>query len=180
MSKDAVTLVIRHQVKAGYKALYENWLRKVTEMASRYPGHLGVDVMHDADDFISVLRFSSAAALEQWLESNARKQLLDEIGPYLAKEESREQHQGHEFWFVPSSTKASPPTRWKQALLTFWVILPLTLGFPLLLKPVFALSPWLGNYVARSVLVTLCIVLSVVYVLMPRLTKLLAHWLNKP
>ncbi|EKE75116.1 antibiotic biosynthesis monooxygenase [Gallaecimonas xiamenensis] len=179
MSNDAITLVIRHRVKAGHEARYESWLRRITETASRYPGHLGVDVMRDASLFVSVLRFASADALDDWLASATRQALITEIAPFLSEQESREQHQGHEFWFVPSQSHR-PPTRWKQALVTFLVILPLSLLFPQLLKPVFALSPWLGSYLGRGLLVTLCIVLSVVYLLMPRVTRLLAPWLNKP
>lgn len=62
--------------------------------------------------------------------------------------------------------------------MTFLVILPLSMGVPLLWKPVFAQLPWLSGYLASSVIITLSIVLLVVYVFMPRVTCLFARWLN--
>ena len=58
------------------------------------------------------------------------------------------------------------------------VILPLTFLVPLLWKPLFAWWPWLGGYVQANVLITLSIVLLVVYVFMPRVTRLFSQWLQ--
>ncbi len=38
---EIVTLIVRHRVKAGQEAAYEKWLRRTTQIASSYPGHLG-------------------------------------------------------------------------------------------------------------------------------------------
>lgn len=172
---DVVTLVVRHRVKAGREAAYEQWLRRTTQIASTYPGHLGVNVMRDMGQFVCVLRFVGTHELQCWLDSSERRHLIEEVAPLLAEGDQYEVEASREFWFTPSPL--APPARWKQACITFLVILPLSMLVPLLWQPVFARLPWLGSYVASNVLITLSIVLLVVYLFMPKVTALFATWL---
>lgn len=84
----------------------------------------------------------------------------------------------NEFWFNPLTENAAKPPRWKQAVVTLFVILPLTLLVPIIWGPVLRLHPFLSNYVVATFLVTLTIVLLVVYLLMPAATRLFAPWLE--
>ena len=178
---EVVTLLIRHRVRRGQDEPYERWLRRIVQAAQGYPGHLGVDVMRSEQEglalFTSVLRFSGATRLQDWLGSTERQSLIEEVTPLLADVEDLALHPDREFWFNPG-TITSPPPRWKQACITFLVILPLSLLIPLLWQPVFAAVPWLGGYLASNVLITLSIVLLVVYLLMPRVTAWFSDWLN--
>lgn len=180
---EVVTLLIRHRVRQGQLDPYESWLRRIVQAAQGYPGHLGVDVMRgkegEQDLFTSVLRFAGAERLQHWLGSDERKRLIEEVGPLLAADEDLTLHPAREFWFAPEQA-ANPPPRWKQACVTFAVILPLSLLVPLLWQPLFAALPWLGGYFASNALITLTIVLSVVYLFMPQVTRWLAPWLSKP
>jgi antibiotic biosynthesis monooxygenase (ABM) superfamily enzyme len=173
---DVVTLIVRHRVKAGQEAAYEQWLRRTTRIASTYPGHLGVNVMRDTERFVCVLRFVGTRELQCWLDSSERRHLIDEVAPLLVEGDQTETEASREFWFTPSS--APPPARWKQACITFLVILPLSLLVPLLWQPLFAQVPWLGGYVPSNVLITLSIVVLVVYLFMPKVTTLFSAWLN--
>lgn len=178
MPTESVTLLVRHRIQRDQLDAYEGWLRRTTRAASTYPGHLGVDVLRDDAWFTSVLRFASAGELQAWLDSAERGALIAEVTPLLAEEESKELHSGHEFWFAPALRDQAPPARWKQACISFLVIQPLSLLVPLLWQPVFSHLPWLGGYVPSNVLITLSIVLSVVYLFMPRVTACFAGWLN--
>jgi antibiotic biosynthesis monooxygenase (ABM) superfamily enzyme len=181
---EVVTLLVRHRVKAGQDAAYEEWLRRTIATARTWPGHLGIDVMRGHSGgltlFTCVLRFTTTDLLQAWLDSEDRHRLVAEAQPLLADGDQTEINADREFWFTPTegSTSKQPP-RWKQACVTFLVILPLSMGVPLLWKPVFAQLPFLSGYLASSVLITLSIVLLVVYVFMPRVTRLFAPWLNK-
>jgi antibiotic biosynthesis monooxygenase (ABM) superfamily enzyme len=180
---EVVTLVIKHRIRAGMEADYEAWLRRIVSIASGYPGHLGVDVIRSKSDglhlFTCVLRFHSTDAMQRWLDSDERRQLVEQARPLLADGEQIEVNPHNEFWFTPSADAAAPqPPRWKQACVTFLVICPLTLMIPLLWGPVFALSPLLANYVVSTALVTVTIVLLVCYLMMPAATRLFAPWLN--
>jgi antibiotic biosynthesis monooxygenase (ABM) superfamily enzyme len=181
--EEVVTLLIRHRVLQGQLAPYESWLRRIVQAAQGYPGHLGVDVIRGKEGeqalFTSVLRFAGAERLQHWLGSDERKRLIEEVSPLLAADEDLALHPAREFWFAPEQA-ANPPPRWKQACVTFAVILPLSLLVPLLWQPLFAALPWLGGYFASNVLITLTIVLSVVYLFMPQVTRWLAPWLSKP
>lgn len=183
-SHEVVTLVIRHRAKAGLEAQYEQWLRRVVGIASQAPGHLGVDVMRGRTGglqaFTSVLRFSSTAAMQQWLDSEQRRELLREAEPMLADGDQTQVATHNEFWFSPENDQAGPPPRWKQAVVSYLVILPLSLLVPMLWGPLLHLSPWLSGYFMSNVLITLTIVLLVVYLMMPAATRLFAAWLNAP
>jgi antibiotic biosynthesis monooxygenase (ABM) superfamily enzyme len=178
---EIVTLVVKHRVRAGLEAQYEAWLRRIVAIAASYPGHLGVDVIRGRADglqlFTCVLRFCDTDAMQSWLDSTERRDLVAEAAPLLADGDSTEINRHNEFWFVPA-TESAPPPRWKQACVTFLVICPLTLLIPLLWGPVFKLYPLLANYVISTALVTITIVLLVVYLLMPQATRLFAPWLN--
>ncbi|OAZ91427.1 hypothetical protein [Halomonas sp. G11] len=61
--------------------------------------------------------------------------------------------------------------------MTTSVIWPLTLLVPFLLTPLFALLPWLGMWGIRHGIVAACVVGLVVYVVMPRVVRLVAPWM---
>ncbi len=182
-SGEVVTLVVRHRIKAGSEAAYETWLRRTVSAAAQRPGHLGVDVMRGHEGglhtFTSVLRYSSVDALQAWLDSDERRQLVSQAESMLADGDQVELHPFKEFWFTPpNDADAGPPPRWKQAVVTLLVILPHTLLVPMLWQPLFKLVPWLSGYFAATLLITLTIVLSVVYVCMPAASRLFAPWLQ--
>lgn len=180
-SADTVTLVVRHQVRQHHEQHYETWLRQIIDTASRCPGHLGVDVVRGRQsgfvNFTCVLRFDQLQHMQSWLDSEARTQLVAEVQPLLRAGDNTEILLGKDFWFRPDNAQ-QPPPRWKQACVTFLVILPLSLLVPLLWQPLFQRIPWLGGYVPSNLLITLSIVLLVVYLFMPMATRLFAAWLN--
>ena len=181
-SDEVVTLVVKHRIHAGQEAAYEAWLRRIVRVAGQWPGHLGVDVVRGKQGglahFTCVLRFCSTEAMQRWLDSPQRLELINEAAPMLADGDQTEIAPLKEFWFTPVADAAAPPPRWKQAVVTLCVILPLTLLIPLLWGPVLRLHPLLGNYLVSTFLVTLTIVLLVVYLLMPAATRLFAPWLR--
>jgi antibiotic biosynthesis monooxygenase (ABM) superfamily enzyme len=178
---ETITLVVRHQVHPDHVPQYEAWLRRIIATASQCPGHLGVDVVRSRQasmaQFTCVLRFSGLVQLQNWIDSEQRRQLIAEVEPLLRSGEQLEIAQGKAFWFVPETAEAPPP-RWKQSCVTFLVILPLSLLVPLLWQPLFQRIPWLGGYLPSNVVIALSIVLLVVYLFMPMATRLFAAWLS--
>ena len=142
---ETVTLIIKHRVKAGFESAYEAWLRNIVRVAGQREGHLGVDVVRGKrgrlDFYTCVLRFSSTEAMQGWLESPQRQALVAEAAPMLADGDQTEVAPINEFWFAPLADAASPPPRWKQAVVTLLVILPHTLLVPLIWGPLLALHP---------------------------------------
>ena len=179
---EVVTLIVKHRVKAGFEAPYEAWLRNIVKVAAQNVGHLGVDVVRGKhaglDTYTSVLRFCSTEAMQRWLDSPQRQELVNEAAPMLADGDQTEVNPVNEFWFSPQVEAGTPPARWKQAVVTLLVILPHTLLVPLLWGPLLRLNALLSNYVVATFLITLTIVLSVVYIFMPLATRLFAPWLS--
>lgn len=179
---EVVTLVVKHRVKAGFEVPYKAWLRTIVRIAGQWEGHLGVDVIPGKqaglDTYTCILRFCSTEAMQRWLDSPQRRQLVDDATPMLADGDQTEVNPANEFWFAPPDETRSPPPRWKQAALTLLVIFPHTLLVPLFWKPLLAFSPVLSNYVIATFVITLTIVLSVVYLFMPVATRLFAPWLS--
>jgi len=178
---ETVMMVVRHRVRRGQEQAYEAWLKRIVAIGGQSAGHLGVDVARSTSGglslFTCVLRFSCPDRLRTWLDSAQRRQLIEEAEPLLADGDKTEVSTLNEFWFLPADGERQPP-RWKQACVTFLVILPLSLLVPQLLQPVFLWLPALGAFLPRNVLITLSIVLLVVYLFMPMATRLFADWLN--
>ena len=179
---EVVTLVVKHLIKQGHEADYEAWLRRIVRIAGGRPGHLGVDVVRSKQGtltlFTCVLRYRSTDDLQTWLDSPERKTLIAEAIPMLADGDKTEIGAANEFWFSPLADSAAKPPRWKQAVVSLFVILPQTLLLPFIWGPILRLHPFLSNYVVSTFLVTLTIVLLVVYLLMPAATRLFAPWLE--
>ena len=179
---EVVTLIVKHRIKSGSEANYEAWLRRIVRIAGERPGHLGVDVVRGKQDglalFTCVLRYRSTDDLQRWLDSPQRKTLIEEAAPMLADGDQTEIGAVNEFWFTPQTDSVAKPPRWKQAVVTLCVILPLTLLVPIVWGPILRLHPFLSNYVVATFLVTVTIVVLVVYLLMPAATRLFAPWLE--
>lgn len=176
-----VTLVIHHKVRDEALAQYEQWLRRAVKAARQWPGHLGVNVIRpDSDEgmFTTVVRFAEAAQLQAWIDSAERAALIREALPLLEEGDHPLVHEDAEFWFTPAHGRNGPPPKWKQALLTYLVICPLTLVVPRLWAPVFARYPELSGPLTSNLLITLCVVLPVVFLIMPWVTRLCAGWLR--
>ncbi|OJA04322.1 antibiotic biosynthesis monooxygenase [Halomonas sp. QHL1] len=178
---EIVTLVVRHRVRTAQLNSYEAWLRRIMDVAKQFEGHLGVNVMRSRSAkltlFTIVLRFSCTQRLQVWLDSVERKQLINEAQSLLVDGDQTEASTVNEFWFTPTETNTKPP-RWKQACVTFLVILPLSLLVPLAWRLVFANLPWLSGYFTSGLLITATIVLLVVYVFMPMVTGWFEGWLQ--
>ncbi|WP_027602855.1 MULTISPECIES: antibiotic biosynthesis monooxygenase [Pseudomonas] len=176
-----VTLVIRHQPLAGQHEAYQRWLQRAVTAARAACGHLGVDVIPPAEEgaaFTTLVRFADVEQLQAWLASPERQALIAEVAPLLREADAPEVHADAEFWFTPPRPGVRQPPAWKQAVLTYLVIAPLTMLIPPLWQPLFARYPLLAGPVPSNLLITLCIVPLVVFLIMPRVSRLCAPWLN--
>ncbi|KQW62122.1 antibiotic biosynthesis monooxygenase [Variovorax sp. Root411] len=178
---ETVTAVIQQTVKRERVADYEQWLKKVVPIASRFPGHRGVNVIHPAAgslQYTITIRFDSLAHAQDWFASGARRQLVEEVAPFLDADEKVETRSGLEFWFHPPAGQP-PAKRYKQFLLTLSVIYPLTMLVPAALHRLLAPVPVLSSYGVEHLIASAAIVALMVYVIMPRYTRLMARWLYR-
>ena len=179
--RSEVTSIIRHNVKEGENAAYENWMKEIVPIAATFPGHRGVNVIRPAaglTEYTIVLHFDTIDHLRAWLDSDVRRGLISKVQPHLLGEDQVEIKTGLEFWFTPLSKqlRAKP---YKQLLVTLSVIYPLTLLIPPMLEPVFGRITILQSHYVRVAIVDAIIVGLITYVIMPRYVRLISKWLYR-
>jgi uncharacterized protein len=173
-----VTTTVTRRVKPGHEPLYEQFLEGIIAAASRFPGHLGVEVFRPqtaaAGPYRIVYRFDSAAHLRAWLDSPEHTAWLERAEPHVAGPIQTQVLTGLEGWFtLPGQPGAPPPPPSKMALVT-WVTI-----FPLITLVVVATAPLVGGWplVARLAVTTAVTVPLMTWLVMPRVTRLLGRWL---
>ncbi len=103
--------------------------------------------------------------------------LVEKAQPLFVKGDDFFISSGLDFWFTPPGAKAQVPVRWKQYLITWSAIYPLVLGVPMIVVPVLERLSLADNHLLTTFAVTGTVVFLMVYVVMPRYTKLIKRWL---
>ncbi|HET6834258.1 MAG TPA: antibiotic biosynthesis monooxygenase [Acidimicrobiales bacterium] len=173
-----VTTTVTRRVKPGHEPFYDQFLQGVIAAASRFPGHLGVEVFRPesatAGDYRVVYRFDTGEHLRAWLDSQERRAWLERAEPHVVGPMQTRVVTGLETWFtLPGHPATAPPPPYKMALLTWLTI------FPLITLVVVALEPLLEELalVPRLALTTAVTVPIMTWLVMPRVTRLLRRWL---
>ena len=175
---DPVTIVVRRKVRPGREKDYEIWLERLTQGAARQAaGYLGAEFHRPASPggaYRSVFRFDTLDHLEAFERSAFRQAMLAEAAPLFAADAAWERMTGLEVWFdPPPGTRVPQPSPHRMALVLIAVVFLLVLILNLTLGPLMA-----GWPLALRVLVTVCIQVGLMtYVIMPRLTPMLARFI---
>jgi uncharacterized protein len=173
-----VTVTVARQVAPGRECDFEKWVSGILAAASTRPGYLGGGVLRPAragQDWHIVYRFADTPSLTQWENSPQRAEWLT-AGEEFMRKTGEQRTSGLETWFeLPGRTAPAPP-RWKMALVSLAAVFPLALAFNLLLVPHLGGLP----VVARTAALSVCLTTLMTWLMMPRLTHLLASWLYPP
>jgi uncharacterized protein len=175
------TVVITHQVNEEHQRDYQKWLDEIVPIAKSYPGHLGVVIIKPVPGvtvtFTIVIRFDSKYNLLGWMGSQDRAQLISKVQPFLADEDKFEVLKGLDFWFSPEGVKSKIPIKWKQFIVTWTAIYPLVTAVSIIQDFIFHKFYINFSHYLNSLFATGIVVLLMVYVVMPRYTKLVHKWL---
>src|SRR5450830_1669917 len=178
---ETVTIVIQHDIRAGAQVEYEQWLKRIIPIAAHTPGHHGVNVIKPSDGsnrYTVTIHFDTLAYAENWLESETRRELIEQVTPMLEQQEKIDTVTGLEFWFTPPGAQPQKRAKpYKQFLLTLSVIYPLTLTLPWIIAPLFDAIPVLHHQVISRFIIAFIVVGLMTYVIMPRYTRLAQKWL---
>ncbi|MCB2411031.1 antibiotic biosynthesis monooxygenase [Hymenobacter lucidus] len=178
---ESVALLIRHKVKKGELVRYEQWLDEIVAIAAKREGHEGAQIIRPLDEeneYLIIIRFTSAEAAAKWTKSAERMHLLSKIADALDIPERPEIHPGVDFWFAPPPGQRTPKG-WKQWLVTTSVIWPVSTLVQFLFIPLFTNFPMLNAWGVRQGIVTMAVVALVVFLIMPRYVRALAGWLYR-
>jgi uncharacterized protein len=173
MSDYGVTIVVTRTVKPGMDAACEEWVHGVSEIATRFPGHLGITIFRPAlgsRDYTCVFRFASEEQLGAWEKSPEREEWVRRADTFTERAQVV-RHTGLETWFAAPGAPLAMPARWKMVVVTWCVAFPLIQVF----------SNTVGELpihpLVRGGVVGLAMVLTMTYVAMPNVTRLLRRWL---
>lgn len=88
------TVIVARRAWPGREHEFEVWLEQLVDEARRAPGFVGAEIQRpeapDPREWIVVYRFETADLLRDWIDSPARRSLIDE-GEHLAEGAAREQ-----------------------------------------------------------------------------------------
>jgi antibiotic biosynthesis monooxygenase (ABM) superfamily enzyme len=174
-----VSVVVRHRVKPGREAAFEDWQRGIIDAALKFDGHLGFHVIRPPDpkrpEYLVLFKFDSLANLEAWERSAERREWLDRVRPLLAGPPELERHTGLEVWFNPPPGRPAPP-RYRMAAVTLLTLYPLILGVQAAVAP--HLADW--PLPLRTLVTSALLVCVMTYAAMPLTTRMFAQWLYGP
>ncbi len=189
MSKDVIetqiqngaTAVITHRVSEAQQPQYEEWLNEISPVCKASIGLLDWHVIRPikglTDTYTVIIRYDTHQNLKNWLDSEDRRRLISKVQTLLTNKDAYYINSGLDFWFTQGGQKTKVPVRWKQFLITWSAIFPLVVCIPFALIP---LLRWLKvpeNHYMDTLFLTGIVVALMVYLVMPRYTKLLRNWL---
>ena len=178
ISNDSVTVVVTRRVKSGHESQYENWLKRLLEEAKSMKGYLGATVQKPVPgttEYTSVFRFDNVENLRKFEESEIRARYLREVVDYVEADAIWKKFSGLEFWFSPPMGTIVPqPSRFRMALVMIIVVYGLVISIGQLVATL--VGDVIPSYIRLFVTISIEIFLMT-FVLMPRLTKLLAKWI---
>lgn len=172
-----VTVTVRRRIKPGREADYEAWLKRLTEAAAReFAGYLGTEVHRPGAHglYRSVFRFDSLEHLEAFERSDLRARMHAEAADIFAADAAWERMTGLEFWFdPPAGTHVPQPSPHRMVLVLIAVVFVLVLALNFIAS---RLMP--GWPMPLRVFLTVSVqVMLMTYVIMPRLTPLIARFI---
>jgi antibiotic biosynthesis monooxygenase (ABM) superfamily enzyme len=180
-AEHGATVVITHRVRDGKHETYNAWLNEIAPLVRAWKGHLDWQIIRPlaglTGTYTVIIRFDTRENLESWMISQDRLRLIDKVQPLLAQKDDFYIRSGLDFWFTPEGANAKVPVRWKQFLVTWSAIFPLVLGATLTVPPLMRVLGLPDNHYLYTFLATGLVVLMMVYVVMPRYTKLIQRWL---
>jgi len=175
------TAVISHRIRTGQEAAYESRVAELRPFVSTAPGYLDLQWIRPlpglTTTYTVILRFDTEANLRAWMASPTRTRWIEAMVPLFLEGDAFVVSSGLDFWFAPAAVNVRIPPRWKQFLITWSAIFPLSLGVPFFLKRGMEGLRIPGNPIVMSLAVSGVVVFLMVYVVMPRYTKLVKRWL---
>lgn len=183
MENPGASVVISHHILEGKEKGYEQWLEEIVPISKEAEGFLDLQIIkpipHLTFVYTIIIRFDTIDHLKNWMESPDRKRLIESANPFFRKSDRYKINSGLDFLFDAKNEGNKVPLRWKQYLVTWSAIYPLSLIVPLILFPFLRFLGIPINHYVDALISSGCIVFLMVYVAMPNYTKLIKTWLYK-
>lgn len=179
------SLVIEHIVPKGRDRIFKRWLRSLIKTARQQEGFLRSDscppllCQNDAVKWYSIFHFDTPAHLNDWIESDGRKQAMKSGQGIFRAYRFKSFTTGLEGWFSSRSrnehSRLGPPP-WKQILSVVLGLYPVIMVQSQLFKHFGIMQTWpLAIAMPINNLITSTILTLVV---MPFVARRLSFWLR--
>jgi antibiotic biosynthesis monooxygenase (ABM) superfamily enzyme len=183
MEIQGASVVISHHILGGKQNLYEDWLNEIGPICRNSTGNIDWQIIRPIPNltysYTVIIRYDTIENLRKWMESDTRKNFIEKAKPFFAKDDDYSIKSGLDFLFETENKTTKSPVRWKQYLVTWSAIFPLSILIPLGIIPVLKSLNFPENKFMNSFFVSGVIVFIMVYLLMPGYTKLIRNWLYK-
>ena len=176
-----VTVVRIHYVKQGCEPQFEAEINNLMYLFSEIPGNLGISIFrpgkyHDGV-YRLVFKFASRGDLDRWHATPEYLTWLDTERKLTIAPPGTQVITGLETWFtLPGQNVLKPPTKARQAAVTWIAALPVSIFISLVTGPFLDGEPFL---VQKVVFVTLLVVI-LTWAVMPFVSRIAARWLYPP
>jgi hypothetical protein len=172
-------VVVNRKVKPGREAEYEAWLQRLTgRVSATMPGYLGTEIHRPragSDTYTSVFRFDSLEHLRSFETSELRAEALRQVADLVEADAIWKRHTGLEVWFEPPpGTVIAQPSRLRMVIVLTLVVYVLVLVIGTLVGRL------AGDAIPAPIRLLGVIALEVslmTYLIMPAITRRLAHWI---
>jgi uncharacterized protein len=172
----SIQVAITRRVRPGCEAEFQAALREFLQDSFKHSAVQGASMLvpppgSDSREFGILRTFQTEQERTAFYQSPLYRAWAERARALTEGEPEYRQLHGLEAWFRGASR---PPARWKMGLVTFLGVYPLTSLLPPLFNRWFApLHPLLINVVTTGL-----IVVSLTWLIMPNLTRLLRRWLS--
>jgi antibiotic biosynthesis monooxygenase (ABM) superfamily enzyme len=176
---EPVTVVFSQRIASGNDAAFVKLHQNVVERLGAFEGFLGSDLFPPVegvqDEYVIVASFASRHDLDRWLDSAERRAWLDRVERLIEGDRIMNVVGGFGGWFPAHPALPGGPKRWKQAVAVLIALFPTVLVITVIRNAIapdmnLVLSILVGNIISVAILS---------FLLMPRLTKLMAPWLRR-
>lgn len=183
MENQGATVVINHHILDGKQNQYEDWLNEIGPICRSFIGNIDWQIVRPIPNltfnYTIIIWFDTIENLKVWMESNERKKLIEQAKPLFAKDDTFVIKSGLDFLFAHEHEEQKVPVRWKQYVVTWSAIYPLSIIIPLFVLPVLKTLNFPESKYINSFFISGVVVFIMVYFLMPNYTRLIKRWLYK-
>ncbi|MCS3869556.1 antibiotic biosynthesis monooxygenase (ABM) superfamily enzyme [Chryseobacterium ginsenosidimutans] len=182
MENQGASVVITHHILDGKQQEYEKWLNEIVPVTKHSEGFIDLQIVRPIPDltfvYTVIIRFDTIIYLKNWMESDDRRNMIEKANPLFRKNDNYKIKSGLDFLFE-SESETKVPVRWKQFLVTWSAIYPLSLLIPLFVLPFLRFLKIPVNHYFDGLINSGFIVFLMVFAVMPNYTKLIRKWLYK-
>lgn len=174
---DCSSVAVVTRVKKGYEKTYFAYEREYQAAQARTPGYHGAYVQPPkngaAGTWVTIIRFDSTKAMDQWFASDARKKLVEESNQLVSSTDFKDVTTSFPGWFPTEASPTKGPPNWKAAMLILLGLYPsVMIVIKYFLPLMHGYSPALNNFIGNILTVAFT-----TWITMPIFIKVYKSWL---